>query len=70
MSLARIYERTNRPQLAMKHLRIIMDMKKNNALNKRATVQYYVLKGREELRKRQWEAALKSFQKVVTIDPT
>lgn len=70
MSLARIYERTNRPQLAMKHLKIIMDMKKNNTLNKRATVQYYILKGREELRKRQWEAALKSFQKVVTIDPS
>ncbi|MDH3325651.1 MAG: tetratricopeptide repeat protein [Gammaproteobacteria bacterium] len=69
MNLAKIYEKTNRPKLAMTHLKLIMDLKLNDEASKNATVQYYIIQGRLELGNRQWEAALKSLQKVVTIDP-
>ena len=68
-SLALIYEKTNRPELAMKHLKMIMDLNRNDEISKNATVQYYIIKGRQELNNQQWEAALASMQKVVTIDP-
>ncbi|MDH5258487.1 MAG: tetratricopeptide repeat protein, partial [Gammaproteobacteria bacterium] len=70
MSLAKIYEGTNRLELAKKHLKLIMDLNMNDELSKNATVQYYIIQGRQELDNSQWEAALRSLQKVVTIDPS
>ena len=69
MSLAKIYERTRRSELAMKHLKLIMDLNKNDSISKDATVQYYIIEGREHLNNERWEAALSALQKVVTIDP-
>jgi len=69
MSLSRIYDRTNRPQRAMKHLKNIMDMGKNDNLTKLATVQYHIIDGRQKLAIKDWQGALKSLQIVVDLDP-
>ncbi len=69
MSLAKIYERTKRPSLAMKHLKLIMGLNLNDMVSKNATIQYYIIKGRQALENREWESAISSFQKVINIDP-
>ncbi len=69
MRLARIYEKTGRPSLAMKHLKLIMDLNLNDSISRTATIQYYLVKGRQALNNRQWEEALTAFQNVVSIDP-
>lgn len=68
MSLAKIYERTNRPELALKQLKSIMDLKSNDKISKNATVQYYLIQGRQSLKRRQWAEAIKFFQLVANID--
>lgn len=70
MNLATIYEKTGRPQLAMKHLQNIIKQGKNNAATKSATVQYNIILGRELIKQRDWQGAMNAFQTVVTLDPT
>lgn len=70
MNLATIFERTGRPKLAMKHLRKIMDQGKKNNVSKAATVQYNIILGRQHVKKKNWQGAMKAFQTVVTLDPS
>lgn len=70
MNLATIYEKTNRPQEAMHHLKVIIDLRKRNDMYKEASVMYHIINGREKLKIQDWQAALKSFQIVVDLDPS
>jgi len=69
LNLSLIYNRTNRPQLAMEHLKKIIELGKKDQMNKNATIEYFIIDGRMKLAKKDWNGALQSFQKVINLDP-
>lgn len=70
INLANIFERTNRPELALGHLKTLIDMNPTPDVTKTARVRYGIIFGRELLRRKDWAGATKAYQEVINIDPT
>lgn len=70
LNLANIFERTNRPEDAMRQLKVVIDQDMKNDLDRTARIQYGIINGRELIRRQDWVNAAKAFQEVVEIDPT
>lgn len=69
MNLANIFERTGRPEDAMRHLQKIIDLNVDATMTKEARIRYGIINGREYLRRRDWPNAVKVFQEVINLDP-
>ncbi len=69
-NLAKIYSKSNRPVLAMQHLKNIMDLNKGDDRQKLATVEYNIIRGRELLKINDWDGALAAYKIAVELDPT
>ncbi|MDH5546326.1 MAG: tetratricopeptide repeat protein [Gammaproteobacteria bacterium] len=69
MNLGNIYERSNRPDDAMRHFKIIIDINADPNITLEAKIRYGIINGREYLRRQDWSNAVKIFQEVVNLDP-
>jgi tetratricopeptide (TPR) repeat protein len=69
MNLANIYERTGRPEDAMRHLQKIIDLNPDPGMTKEAKIRYGIINGREYLRRQDWPNAVQVFQQVINLDP-
>ncbi len=69
MTLAMIYERSKRPQLAIQRLQIVINQGKNSKLKKEASVQYHSILGRENMNNKNWIGGRSEFQAVVALEP-
>jgi len=68
LNLATIYERTNRPQQALRHFRIIIEMNRPGGMTTSAKVREGIITGRLSFANRDWIGAITAFSGVLNID--